>query len=107
MVDMLLELSDKWDELELISGGADGADKWAEKCANAAKLPIIVVKPNWAKYGKRAGILRNEEMLDMEPNEVWAFWDGESRGTKHTITEAKRRGIETKVIMYNEIVSSN
>jgi hypothetical protein len=32
-------------------------------------------------------------MLDTDPDVVIAFWDGTSRGTRHTIDSAIRRGI--------------
>jgi hypothetical protein len=37
-------------------------------------------------------------MLDQNPGLVIAFWDGKSRGTAHTIGEARRRGIPVEVV---------
>jgi hypothetical protein len=37
-------------------------------------------------------------MLNGSPDLVIAFWDGESRGTRHTIDEAKRRGIPVEIV---------
>ena len=31
---------------------------------------------------------------------LFAFWDGKSRGTKHMITVAKKRGLEVHVVEY-------
>lgn len=60
----------------------------------------IVYKANWNKYGLAAGPIRNEEMYDKEqPDLVLAFWDGNSRGTKHMIDYAKHKGCKVEVIM--------
>ncbi len=37
-------------------------------------------------------------MLESKPDLVLAFWDGQSRGTKHTITEARRRNIPVVLV---------
>jgi hypothetical protein len=83
---------------EIISGGARGADRVAEVWAKTNSVPITVFTPNWNKYGRRAGILRNNQMLDTNPDLVLAFWDGVSTGTKHTINEARKRGMKVEVI---------
>jgi hypothetical protein len=84
---------------EVITGGAIGADSWAEKAALKCGLTSMVIIPNWNRDGKRAGFLRNLAMLDEKPDLVIALWDGESKGTNHTITEAKKRGIPVEVIL--------
>jgi len=85
-------------EITIISGGASGADYFAEVFAKAYDYKLIVIKPQWSRYGKSAGFRRNIEMLELEPDFVVAFWDGKSRGTNSTMTEAKKRSIE--VICY-------
>jgi ABC-type sugar transport system substrate-binding protein len=50
-----------------------------------------VFHADWDQFGKRAGYLRNEQMLNQHPTAVWAFWDGQSRGTLHTMREARKR----------------
>lgn len=89
---------DKLKPTEIISGGARGADRVAEVWAKTNSVPITVITPNWEKYGRRAGILRNNQMLDTKPDLVLAFWDGLSKGTKHTIDEALRRNMKVEVI---------
>lgn len=81
----------------VIHGGASGADAYAARACRELGLKQQVFYADWGKLGKRAGILRNVEMLDEEPDRVLAFWDGESRGTKHAIDEAFKRGIDVKV----------
>lgn len=72
----------------IIQGGARGADKGAHLAAWKLGVPSTPVKPDWAKYGKRAGFFRNITMLEKKPQYVVALWDGSSRGTLHTIERA-------------------
>ena len=76
---------------QLISGGARGVDSWAEGMAKFLGCECIIFKPDWDKYGKRAGFLRNELIIN-EADKVVAFWDGESKGTKHSIDLAIKAG---------------
>lgn len=85
------------DDCTVIVGGANGADQIAEEAARRHGRPVVIHKADWNKHGKRAGILRNLEMLK-EADFVVAFWDGKSRGTEHTICEARRRGIPVEVV---------
>ena len=92
----------------IISGGARGADKYAENFAKDVSLPIEVFKPDWKLHGKRAGYLRNITMLEQEGVDlVIALWDGESKGTKHTIDCALSRGIDLRVIFYKDWVTDD
>jgi hypothetical protein len=81
----------------VIAGGARGADGLGEQIARELGLKTRVFPADWNEYGKRAGYIRNIQMLDQSPDQVWAFWDGKSRGTAHTIREAKKRGIQVKL----------
>ncbi len=69
---------------EIISGGARGADKLGERYAKDNNIPIRIFPAEWDKYGKSAGFRRNKDIIDACDVCV-AFWDGESRGTKHDI----------------------
>jgi len=86
--------------VEIISGGANGADKLAEKFVDNMGCIGHMVPADWEKHGKSAGIIRNNEMLDMGPDIVVAFWDGKSRGTQHTLTEAMKRKIPTLTVYF-------
>jgi hypothetical protein len=82
----------------VVHGGASGADSMAGEVAEGFGLEVAVIKADWKKHGKRAGPIRNIEMLEtFKPNKVIAFWDGESRGTRHTIDEAYLRKIEVEI----------
>lgn len=88
----------QYENAALIHGGARGADELAGRAGEALRWQVLVVPADWNKYGRRAGFVRNVQMLDMQPDLVIAFWDGKSRGTEHTIREAKARGIEVRVV---------
>lgn len=85
-------------ETVVIHGGARGADTIAGEAAHQRGLHTAEVRPLWPTNGKRAGYLRNVAMLNLCPDRVIAFWDGESLGTKGTIEEARSRGIPVEVV---------
>lgn len=93
------------DLTRIISGGARGADTLGERFANEMGLEISRFIPDWDGLGKRAGYVRNAEMAkfaveDDNDGMLIAFWDGQSRGTKHMIDLAKRYGLEVHVVSF-------
>lgn len=90
--------------IEIISGGAKGADTLAIKFAKEYNLNYKVMNADWNKYGKRAGIIRNAEMLTYaisNPDDIAiliSFWNGTSKGTKHMIDISNDKGIIVKVM---------
>lgn len=85
--------SGRANDILLIEGGARGADNLARVCWEAAGLHTEQYPADWATYGKRAGIIRNLQMLDAGPEHVLAFIKNNSRGASHAAAEAERRGI--------------
>lgn len=76
----------------LVSGGAQGADFLGETWAKSQGIPIHVYPAEWARYGNRAGILRNQRMLDAEEIDgVVAFPGG--TGTADMVRRAEKAGI--------------
>lgn len=75
--------------IEIISGHARGVDKMAELWAKQHGFSVKLFIPDWDGQGKKAGMLRNEEMANYG-DAVLAIWDGESRGTKHMIDYAQK-----------------
>jgi len=84
---------------EVVSGGAKGADSLGERWANNNNIPTIIFKPDWDKYGKKAGYLRNVDIVKNSDG-VIAFWDGESRGTQHSFTLCTKLNKPLKIIRY-------
>jgi len=81
----------------IMHGAAQGADRCADRAARGLDLEVEEYPADWKRDGKRAGILRNLDMLEAHPDLVLAFWDGKSRGTAHVIREAQRRGIPVEI----------
>lgn len=75
-------------EWTIISGGARGVDSWAEETANHHSRHTVIHRPNWKKFGKAAGFIRNNTII-RDSDVVVAFWDGKSKGTRHSIQLAK------------------
>ena len=82
----------------IIAGAARGADTIAANAGRSLGYDVIEVPADWDRYGKSAGLRRNVQMLEMSPDLVIAFWDGDSRGTAHTMREARSRGITVEVV---------
>lgn len=68
----------------IVSGGAAGADSMAERFAKENNIPTSIHKPDWKKYGRAAGFIRNKDII-AECDVCFAFWDGSSRGTANDI----------------------
>jgi aconitase A len=85
----------------IVSGGALGADSLAEQYAKERGIEIIIHKPNWRRYGKAAGYVRNVDIVN-DADLVVAFWDGKSRGTRHTIETARKEKKFCSVINFNQ-----
>jgi hypothetical protein len=71
----------------LVSGGAKGADSLGERYAKEHNIETKIFLPDWEKYGKKAGFLRNTDIIN-EAELIIAFWDGQSKGTKDSIDKA-------------------
>jgi hypothetical protein len=101
------------DGLHVITGGADGTDKFAEKwCKISAtlqwpnNLTYETVKADWERHGRAAGPIRNDQMLKLllsieDEYRVGAFIDKplpESKGTNIMVSIALKAGVEVDVI---------
>jgi hypothetical protein len=76
----------------IIQGGATGADALASQWANSYEVLQTQFSAKWNQYGKRAGYLRNQEMLVKgKPDLVVAFPGG--KGTAMMVQLAKDAGV--------------
>lgn len=77
----------------VITGGAKGADSLGHELAVELGCETEVYPADWNKYGKGAGPVRNQQMLDEgKPEFILAFVDRpltESRGTADMVRRAK------------------
>lgn len=89
--------------IELVSGHAKGADTIGEDYAKQRNLKVSVFKPDWKRYGRGAGPIRNRQMLEYALESrpmIIAFWDGQSRGTKNMIDQARKAGATVHIVSY-------
>jgi predicted Rossmann fold nucleotide-binding protein DprA/Smf involved in DNA uptake len=85
----------------VVSGGAKGADSLGEKWAKENNIPVKIFYPDWKKYGRAAGLVRNKEIIN-NAEVVIAFWDGQSSGTKSSIELAKKAGKKVEVVLFKK-----
>ncbi len=85
----------------VIHGGCRGADKLAGEIAQSMGMKVEVYIPDWKSYGKAAGPLRNQRMLDEgKPTIVIAFHNDiiNSKGTADMVNRAKNLGMTVEII---------
>lgn len=83
--------------MRLIQGGAAGADRLAYEWAQDRGVDCETFAPDYSRPSPQRYHERNDRMLD-KADQVIAFWDGESRGTKSVIDKARDRGLRVQVI---------
>ncbi len=81
---------------EIVSGGARGVDTAAAHFADKQDIKLKIFLPDWDKFGRAAGPIRNRKIIDY-CDEVIAFWDGKSPGTKSSLMMARDLGKNTQV----------
>lgn len=81
---------------EVVSGTAKGVDLLGERYAMDKRIKIKRFKPNWSKYKKVAGFIRNEKMVNyVYPHGgLILIWNGRSKGSAHTLHYTKKKGIQ-------------
>lgn len=82
------------DNIQIIHGNANGADWLAKAWAISKNISQKPYPANWKQNGKKAGPIRNQEMIDdnIDLTLVVAFKGG--TGTKDMVQRAKKHGIE-------------
>ena len=84
--------------IEIVSGHCVGADRLGEIYAEKHNAQVKIFPAEWEKYGKRAGPMRNKQMVDyisgFENKIVIAFVSANTKGTRNTITLAQKANIQ-------------
>jgi len=85
-------------QLDIIEGCCkDSADEFAEEWADANEHSLPHFPATKGGY-----LRRNLRMINQNPSQVIAFWNGFSLGTAHTIALATMKHIPVKIIMINK-----
>jgi len=85
------------DKISLVlSGGSSGIDTIAENVCGNLNIPFQIIRPINAA-NKIDYLYRNVEIITLA-DKVFAFWNGESRGTKFVIDYCKARGKDIEIV---------
>lgn len=80
-------------KMVMVVGDAKGVDTTAAKLWKDAGLAIEVFKADWEEYGKKAGMLRNMEMLKSGVDYGYGFCKNNSKGTTGMLKAASSLGV--------------
>lgn len=82
----------------IVSGGAEGADKLSEQLGVTLDIPLLIHPAQWSLYGRSAGYRRNELIVN-DADVLLAFYgpEGETKGTAHSVSLARARGIPVHI----------
>ena len=86
-------------QIVIVSGGCAGADMLGEAYAKERGYQVKRYPAQWERYGKKAGRIRNAEMAN-NADALIAYWNGESRGTRHMIETAREKGLAVRIHRY-------
>ncbi len=77
----------------ICSGGCpQGGDRFAEKIAKKNGIPIITFYPNWDKYHKGAGFVRNTPIAECSDFLIACVAEDRTGGTEDTIQKFIKKG---------------
>lgn len=90
------KILDRYRITSIVHGGAQGVDEFAQRYAEEHDIPVLVIKPEYSRYGIYAPLLRNKTIVE-KSDLLLAFPSEHSRGTLYTINYAKRINKKNKV----------
>lgn len=95
----LLVARNRNEDLIIVHGGARGADSICDQVCREVGVRRLIVNAEWRRYGRQAGYLRNQQMLDEhnDVEKVFAFIVSDSPGSRDMIVRARRKGIAVHV----------
>lgn len=86
-----------YSKVVLIHGNCpNGADRFADDWAAANFVPVEKFEADWRHYGIAAGHIRNDKMIQSEPDICVAFIHNNSRGAISTANKAGKAGIKVR-----------
>ena len=105
------KLADRHGEIAIIHGAAPGVDSAFESAVELIDRPEVVAWPHpapWQVFGRRAGPLRNQAMVDLGADICIAVHPdlANSRGTKDCVRRAMDAGIPVWAVTAEDGVPS-
>lgn len=77
-----------------------GADRWAREWCEEHDTPGVVFEADWGRWGRRAGPVRNQHMVETHRDAdvclVFLRTDGPSKGTRDCARRARRAGVRVE-----------
>jgi hypothetical protein len=99
----IVEAKQKHEDLLIVNGGCPrGADQIAQYVARLWKIPTEIHPADWKTHRRRAGMIRNAEMVRLGADECLAFIRGDSAGASACAAMAKAAGIPTAIYRTDE-----
>lgn len=87
-------------DIEIVSGGARGADEFGEVYAKRRGFPVKLFEADWDAHGRAAGMIRNKQMAEYADVAI-VFWDSQSVGSKNMIDMMKKSNKPVRVVRYD------
>lgn len=105
--ELLSDLIESGEEIRIVSGKARGADRLGERYAKERGLEVDPYPADWKRkadgsYDASAGYKRNTEMADNAEACVCFMHKDGSKGTQHMIDIARRKGLELRIILFDD-----
>lgn len=92
-------------KLTIVHGGGPGADQAIDRWGRRREddgVTVEVHPANWRTYGKAAGPIRNQAMVDRGADMCIGFLRGPAAGTRVTLALARNADIPTFPVLWEE-----
>lgn len=77
-----------------VHGGAIGFDSLIQSAIEHYNIKYKIIKPDYKKYGKKAPLIRNNEIVNLS-DILYVYYEYTNKGgTYYTINKAKEKGIK-------------
>lgn len=91
-------IGNQWGPHVVVHGDCPrGADKMADDMARWRGIPVERHPADWDSHGKRAGFVRNSDMVNLGADVCLAFIRNNSKGATMTANLADHAGIRTVI----------
>jgi len=99
---------------QIVSGGAEGADKLGEIYAKENNIPVKIFPVDWSdfsepckiktnsvgkEYNALAGFNRNQKIIE-NSDFIVCFWDGKSPGTRDSMQRAHKMRKDILIVYF-------